>query len=67
MNKSTNEVVRDIKIVSEYFFHWFQNNNTKANPDKFYLPLFNLPILIARELMYAIRKLKTFFMKNCLA
>ena len=25
MNKSTNEVVRDIKMASEWLFTWFQN------------------------------------------
>ena len=41
MNKLTNEVVRDIKIASEWLFTWFQNNNIKANKDKFHLLLTN--------------------------
>ena len=39
MNKSTNEVVRDIKMVSEWLFTWFQNKSMETNPGKFHLLL----------------------------
>lgn len=39
MNKSTNKVVRDIKMVYEWLFTWLQNSNMKSNPDKFHLSL----------------------------
>ena len=35
MNKSTSEVLSDIKLASEKLFIWFENNSMKANPDKF--------------------------------
>ena len=35
MNKSTSEVLSDIKMASKKLFTWFENNSMKANPDKF--------------------------------
>ena len=37
MNKSSNELVRDIKMASEWFFTWFHNNIMKAKLEKFHL------------------------------
>ena len=39
MDKSINEIVRDIKIAPEWLFTWFQSNSTKTVPDKFHLLL----------------------------
>ena len=64
MNKSTNEVVRDIKMASEWFFTWFQNNSMKANPDNFYL-LFTDTDCQGMEVCY--EKFENSFCKNCLA
>ena len=41
MNKSTNKIVRDIRMASEWFFTWFLNKSVKANLDKFHLLLTN--------------------------
>ena len=58
MNKSNNEVARDIKMVSEWLFSWFQNNSIKANPDKFHL------LLTDTDFQGMEAKLKTLFVKT---
>ena len=56
MNKSINEVVRDIKMASEWLFTWFQYKTMKANPDKFHLLLADTDCQLTQ---------KNLFVKNC--
>ena len=60
MNKSTNEAVRDVKMMSEWLFTWFQNNSMRANTDKFHLLLTDTDCL-RKEVCNE----KTLFVKNC--
>ena len=56
VNKSINEVVRDIKMASEWLFTWFQYKTMKANPDKFHLLLADTDCQLTQ---------KNLFVKNC--
>ena len=66
MNESTNEVVREIKMTSEWFFNWFQNTSIKANPDNFHLLLIDTDTNRHRmEVCY--KKFENSFCKSCYA
>ena len=61
MNTSTNEVVRDIRMASEWLLNWFQNNSMESNPDKFHILRNHTD---SQEWSNTMRTLKTFFIKN---
>ena len=60
-NKSTSEVLSDIKMASKKLFTWFENNSMKANPDKF---KFILSDIRAKEQMSTMSGWRNLAVKN---